>query len=288
MQLERIALLGLGVMGGPMAVHLKSAGFEVTVWNRTPSRPRVDQARQAGCAVAGSIAEAVAEAEVVAICVSDVPDVKEVLFDAGGVTEAARPGTVVIDFSTIGPQAARECAAELAGRQIAFLDAPVSGGDIGARNGTLTVMVGGEKADFKRMMPVFEAVGKNIHYCGEVGAGQAVKMCNQIRCAVHMTALCESLHYAERCGIDPQLVIDVCQSGAAGSWDLVNLGPRILNNDLASGFGMDLMLKDLRLVAEAGVDLPGTRLAQELFNRSRHNNPASTVGTQGMIDAYRG
>ncbi len=287
MSKPRIAFLGMGVMGTSMAINLHKAGYPVTVWNRTATSPRVKRAQEAGCSVAETIAGAVQDAEIVAICVSDVPDVKDVLFSNGGVASSIKTGIPVIDFSTIGPQAAQEYAAELTKKGIPFLDAPVSGGDIGAQNGTLTIMVGGDKALFDRMMPVFEAVGKNIHHCGSIGAGQAVKMCNQIRCAVHMVALCESLYYAEKCGINPQLVVDVCQSGAAGSWDLVNLGPRILKDDLGSGFGMHLMLKDLRLVKSAGVDLPGTDLATELFNKSRKAAPATTVGTQGMIEAYR-
>ena len=286
----RVAFLGLGTMGGPMAANMARAGLAVTGWNRSSMRPQVDEARQAGVDVAGRLADAVRGVSVVALCVSDVADVEQVLFGVGGVAETAAPGAVVLDFSTIGPMAARDFSARLAACGLRYLDAPVTGGDIGARAGTLTVMVGGAAADFACATDVLAAVGKVVRHCGESGAGQAVKLCNQVLGALHLVALTESLALARLQGIDPALVVEVCASGAAGSWALTNLGPRVLARDFAPGFMVKHLLKDLRLVlatpAAAGLGaLQGTVLANGLLEKVAALGGAE-YGTQALTLAY--
>lgn len=286
-----IAFLGLGLMGAPMTANLARSGYSVTAWNRTPNRPGVQVAKEAGATIVTSIREAVAQADVVFSCVGDVPDVEEVIFGLDGVAESARAGTLVIDTSTIGPDAARKMGAELKKRNLRFLDAPVSGGDIGAKNGTLTIMVGGEVADFEECKPLLEAIGKTIRLCGGVGSGQAVKLCNQVLASLHMVALCEAMKLAKQQEIDPNLIIEVCGTGAAGSWALSHLGPKIVAADFQPGFAIKHILKDLRLVGdtlESGEELPGVKLAENLFKMVKEldGGTGGELGTQAMIRAY--
>ncbi|NEP60374.1 MAG: NAD(P)-dependent oxidoreductase [Symploca sp. SIO2G7] len=289
---QQIAFLGLGVMGGPMAANLARNGYSVTAWNRTPHRPGIEVAANAGTRIVSSIQEAVDTADVVFLCVGDVPDVEEVILGVGGVAESARPGTLVIDTSTIGPNAAQNIGAQLKQRQLRFLDAPISGGDIGAKNGTLTIMVGGDPTDFEESKPLLEVLGKTIRLCGAVGSGQAVKLCNQVLCSVHMVALCEAMQLAQQQGIDPNLIVEVCSTGAAGSWALSNLGPKIAESDFQPGFMIKHMLKDLRLVQEAlkqsKHQLPGVDMAEELFKlvKELDDGTGGEQGTQAMIRAY--
>lgn len=289
---KRIAYLGMGIMGASMAVNLAKAGFAVTVWNRSEGREGLQRAQEAGAKRAFSVAEAVHNADVVMLCLSDVPDLEMVLLGSDGVVESAKPGTVIVDMSTTGPACARKMAHMLLGKKLHFIDAPVSGGDIGARNATLTIMAGGEQEQFDACLPIFQAIGKNIHYCGPSGSGQAVKLCNQVLCAVNMLAVCESLKLADVLGIDQQLIIDVCGSGAAGSWALTNLGARIARGDLEPGFMIKDMQKDLRLVRESmgehGAQLPACELADKKFDDAvvQIGNNGNRKGTQAMSAAY--
>lgn len=288
-QATEIAFLGLGTMGSPMAQNLVQAGFSVKGWNRTQSdRPLVEQANQKGVHVVPTIQEAVAQAQIVCICVSDVQDVKQVIFNDRGVINYAQPETILIDFSTIGSQAAEEIAENLQPFKLHFLDAPVSGGDIGAQNSTLTIMVGGEQTDYQQCLPILAALGENITHCGGVGSGQAVKLCNQVLCAIHMVALCEAMELAKRFNLDPNLMIQVCSTGAAGSWALSNLGAKIAAADFEPGFMVNHILKDLRLVQECLADreLPGIALADQLFKLIRDLG-GGQQGTQAMIRAYQ-
>jgi 3-hydroxyisobutyrate dehydrogenase len=275
-----------------MTANLVRHGFSVNAWNRTPGANGVTIAREAGANICSSIAAAVRDAEVVFTCVGDVPDVEAVILGAEGVLSSAKSGTLVVDMSTIGSQAARKIGQKLEENNLRFLDAPVSGGDIGAKNGTLTIMVGGEEKDFAACLPCFQAMGKTIRWCGEMGNGQAVKLCNQVLGAIHMVALCEALKMAEIQGLDPNLVIEVCKTGAAGSWALENLGPKILAGDLQPAFMIEHILKDLRLVKETtqavGEILPGTDLATTLFNVVGELDDGKGIkqGTQAMIRAY--
>ena len=290
---QQIAFLGLGVMGGPMTANLSRKGYSVKAWNRTPNRPGVEIAAKAGATVVQSLQEAVESADVIFSCVGDVPDVEEVILGVEGVVQFAKPGALVVDMSTIGSNAARNIDTQLKKHNLRFLDAPISGGDIGAQKGTLTIMVGGEPSDFEECKPLFEAMGKTIRLCGPIGSGQAVKLCNQALCAVHMIALCEAIKMAEQQEIDPNLIIEVCSTGAAGSWALSNLGPKIAQCDFAPGFMIEHILKDLRLVQEtiqaSGQNFPGVELADRLFKivKEIDGGKGGEQGTQAMIRAYR-
>lgn len=287
--MKKIGFIGLGVMGSPMSQNAVKAGFTVKGWNRTQSdRLLVTQAKANGVDVVSTIQEAVVDADVICICVSDVPDVNEVIFGDRGIAQNAPAGRVIIDFSTIGTQAAREIATKLEPHGLSFMDAPVSGGDVGAQNGTLTIMVGGERTDYDSYLPVFQAMGKNITYCGAVGSGQAVKLCNQVLASLHMVALCEAMELAQTLNLDPNLVIDVCSTGAAGSWALSNLGSKVATSDFAPGFMIKHILKDLRLVQESLEDkhLPGVTLANQMFEAVKKLGGAEQ-GTQAMIRAYQ-
>jgi 3-hydroxyisobutyrate dehydrogenase len=288
---QNVAFLGLGVMGGSMAANLATGGYGVKAWNRTPNRPGIDVAASAGATIASSISEAVEGADIIFICVSDVADVEEVVLGSGGVAESAKPGALVIDTSTIGPEAVRKIATELQKHDLRFLDAPISGGDIGAQKGTLTIMVGGDREDFEEARPLLEVLGKTIRLCGPTGSGQAVKLCNQVLCSVHMVALCEAMQLANQQGIDPNLVVEVCSTGAAGSWALANLGPKIADADYQPGFAIKHMLKDLRLVQENldALELPGVDMAQRLFKvvEDMDGGLGREQGTQAMVRAYR-
>lgn len=262
-----IAFLGTGIMGAPMAVNLLRAGHRVTCYNRTASKtqPVVD-AGGVACATAATAAQAAA---VIITMVTDGPDVEQVLFGPGGALETAPPGGLHIDMSTISPAVARDLAQRLAARQMRALDAPVTGGQPGAIGGTLSIMVGGERANFEAARPIFEAMGKTITYCGDHGAGQSVKLCNQICGAMNLLGVCEALTLGQQLGIDPTIIATVIGAGAGSSWAMQNLAPKIIKGDFAPGFMIDTQQKDMRLVAEAAaganVPLPGAALAQQLW-----------------------
>ena len=287
-----IAFLGLGVMGSAMAINLVRSGAIVRGWNRTGDRPSAVAAGAAGVSLQPTIAAAVEGATAIFTCLGDVPDVEAVLCGPDGVAEVAAPGTLVIDTSTIGPEAAKGVDRQLRDRGLIFLDAPISGGDVGARNGTLTIMVGGAPAAFERCRPWFDAMGRTIRHCGPVGSGQAVKLCNQVLAAGHMIALCEALTLAKQTGLDPSLVVEVCSTGAAGSWALANLGPRIAAGDYAPGFAIAHMVKDLRLVAESlaanGGTLPIAAAIEQCFQAVANldDGAGRWQGTQALIRAY--
>lgn len=285
--MTNVAFIGLGVMGSPMAGNVVKGGYSVKGWNRTSDRPLVHQATTAGVNITSTITETVKDADIIFICVSDVKDVNEVIFGGGNIAQSAKPNALIVDFSTIGPVAAQEIAAELKPYQLRFLDAPVSGGDIGAQKGTLTIMVGGNKTDFEECLPLLQTMGKNIIHCGPVGSGQGVKLCNQVLASLNMIGLCEAIQLSQKLGIDPNLMIEVCSSGAAGSWALSNLAPKIAASDLAPGFMIKHILKDLRLVQESlgNTNSPGVKLADELFKKVQ-NMGGAEQGTQAMIRAY--
>lgn len=287
---KQLAFLGLGVMGAPMTANLARNSYSVKAWNRTPSRPGIQIAASAGAIIVSSLQQAVTSADIIFTCLGDVPDVEEVILGTEGVVKFAKPGALVVDMSTIGSDSARRIGTELQKYNLRFLDAPVSGGDVGAQQGTLTIMVGGNPRDFEECQPFLAAMGKTIRLCGSLGSGQAVKLCNQALCAVYMVALCEAIEMAERQGIDPNLMIEVCSTGAGGSWALSNLGPKIVASDFAPGFMIKHILKDLRLVQEtidaSGGNLPGMELADSLFKVVQSLDNGSEQGTQAMIRAY--
>jgi len=282
--IEKIGFIGTGIMGRPMAENLIKAGFKLTVYNRTASKaqPLVEAgARQASCP-----AEAAAGNDAVITIVTDTPDVQEVILGANGVIEQASAGTVVIDMSTISPAVTKQISRKLADKGVAMLDAPVSGGDIGAQKGTLSIMVGGPPEAFKKALPVFEAMGKTIVHCGPSGAGQTTKLCNQILVAINMLAVNEAFAFARKSGLDLNKVLEAVSAGAAGSWALSNLGPRIVKGDYSPGFMVDLLQKDLRLVLEAAFQqqccLPGLGLVQQFYN-SANSYGQGKEGTQSLV-----
>ena len=284
-------------MGGAMAANLVKRGYSVLGWNRTKDRPTISTFTSVGGTLANSLEDAVSFADVVFSCLGDVPDVAEVLIGDQGAMHFARANTLFIDTSTIGSDAAKNIGNALMHDRLRFLDAPVSGGDVGARNGTLTFMVGGNPEDLQECLPLFEAMGSNIKHCGAIGSGQAVKLCNQTLVSVYMLALCETMQIAEKMGVDPQLVVDVCGSGAAGSWALNNLGMKVAKGDYQAGFAIKHMLKDLRLVQEISdrqnldfpVDLPAIALAMQNFQKVSQldDGLGAEQGTQAMIRAYQ-
>jgi 3-hydroxyisobutyrate dehydrogenase len=263
--------VGLGIMGRPMAGHLLRAGFPLTVFNRTAAR--ADELVAAGARRAGSPAEVARAAEVIVVNVTDSKDVEEVVMGPGGLAEGIRRGSVVVDMSTVAPATERRMAALLRERGADYLDAPVSGGDVGAKNATLAIMVGGEAAALERARPLLEKLGKAITHCGPVGHGQLTKLANQILVGVTLLGVSEAISFARKGGLDPEVMLRAVSGGAAGSWQLSNLGPKILADDVAPGFMIDLMLKDLRLVAEtaeaAGAELPATEIMSRLFDAAR-------------------
>jgi 3-hydroxyisobutyrate dehydrogenase len=286
MAVTRVGFIGLGIMGAPMAANLLKGGFEVTVWNRSPSRTK--PLLEAGASGAESPARVAAASEVTFSCVTNSGDVEEVALGPGGVIEGAKAGSTYVDCSTISPETARKVAHTLARKGIDMLDAPVSGGDVGAKAGTLAIMVGGAPAVFARCLPILEAMGKTIVHVGPSGAGQVVKLCNQIAGGLNLLAAAEAISLARRAGVDPAKMLEVVSAGAAGSWMLTNLAPRAINGDYAPGFMVDLMQKDLRLVLDAANEshtpLPGTALVSQLF-QSIQAEGRGTDGTQAIVDA---
>jgi 3-hydroxyisobutyrate dehydrogenase len=246
---DRVGFIGLGIMGTGMTRNLLRANVDLTVYNRTPER--MQPLADAGAATAASPAALAASADVVFVCVSDTPDVEQVLLGGDGVLQGARPGTLVVDMSTISPRATRELAERLREAEVAMLDAPVSGGSEGAAKGTLSIMVGGEAADLERARPYLGAMGSTITHVGPVGAGQSCKLVNQILVVVNMLAAAEALVFAEAAGLDLERTLEAVTAGGAGSWMLANRGPQVIRRDWRPGFTIDLQQKDLRLVIEA-------------------------------------
>ncbi|WP_322486948.1 NAD(P)-dependent oxidoreductase [Chloroflexus sp.] len=246
---ERIGFIGLGIMGRGMAANILRAGFPLTVWNRTLGR--ADELVAAGAQLAASPAEVAARSDIVISCVSDTPDVEAVIFGPQGVIEGAQVGMLMIDMSTISPQGAQRFAARLGESGISFLDAPVSGGSEGAARGTLSIMVGGPTELVERAMPVFQAMGKTITHVGGHGAGQTVKLVNQILVVGTMLAISEALVFAQASGVDLEKTLTAVSGGAAASWMLSNRGPQVIRRDWRPGFTIDLQQKDLRLVLAA-------------------------------------
>jgi len=276
---ETIGFIGLGIMGRGMSRNLLKAGFPLIVWNRTASRmiPLVE----AGAQSATSPADLAARCDIVITCVSNTEDVEQVILGAQGVIHGARPGTLVIDMSTISPHATRQMAEKLAQRGLHMLDAPISGGSEGATNGTLAIMVGGEAEQVQRAMPYFQAMGKAITHVGGHGAGQMTKLVNQILVVGNALAMSEALLFAQAGGLDLEKVLAAVSGGAAGSWMLSHRGPQIIARDWRPGFTVDLQQKDLRLVlAEADqLGVPALVTAQ-VFNLYRTLQQAG-LGSEG-------
>jgi 3-hydroxyisobutyrate dehydrogenase len=285
-QRERVGFIGLGIMGRGMARNILKAGFPLRVWNRTASR--MDELAAEGAGPASSPGDLAFHSDIIITCVSDTADVEQVLLGEGGVIHGARPGSLVIDMSTISLRATQRIAAHLAERHIHMLDAPVSGGSEGAARGTLSIMVGGDVTQFERALPVFQAMGKTITHLGPVGAGQTTKLVNQILVVGHALAMSEALLFAQAGGVDLRKALEAVSGGAAGSWMLSNRGPQILARDWRPGFTIDLQQKDLRLVLQEadrlGVPLPGTALIHQLY-RTLQARGLGHEGNHALIKA---
>ena len=264
---EKIGFIGLGIMGRGMVDNLMKAGFDVAVWNRTAARmtPFIER----GAAAADSPRAVAERSDIIIICVSDTPDVEEVILGEDGVIHGAAAGDLVIDMSTINPVNTVEIAEQLKAKGVSMLDAPISGGSEGAANGTLSIMIGGSDADVARAMPCFEAMGSTITHVGEAGAGQTVKLSNQILCVVNMLAASEALLFAQAGGVNLEKMLSAVTGGAAGSWMLANRGPQVINDYWEPGFSIDLQQKDLRLVLgaadEMGIPVIATALCFNLY-----------------------
>jgi 2-hydroxy-3-oxopropionate reductase len=266
-----IGFIGLGVMGGPMARNLLAADYEVVAWNRSPAP--LEALVEAGARPAEGPAAVAAEADVLITILKDDPVVREVLGGPDGAIAAAPAGALVIEMSTVSPALARELAAEADGLGVAFLDAPVSGGDVGARDGTLSIMVGGEAADVERARPVFEVLGSRVTHVGAAGAGQVAKACNQVLVAVIFAGLAEALVLGSKLGVDPAAILDAVGGGMAANRIMEVRRDNFLAHDFAPGFKVDLHHKDLEIAlgasAEVDAPLPLTAEVQQMFRQLR-------------------
>lgn len=280
----KIAWIGTGVMGQSMAGHLLSAGHDLSVFSRT--RKKAAELLARGARWSTSPAEASQDADIICSMVGYPADVEKVYLGPRGILESARPGAMCIDFTTSSPSLAVKIFKAAARKGLAALDAPVSGGDIGARQAGLSIMAGGKPKIFKRAWPLFRRLGKTIIHQGGPGAGQHAKMVNQIMIAGTMMGMCEGLLYARRAGLDPQKVLASLGGGAASSWSLANLYPRILKGDFGPGFYVEHFVKDLRIALDEArrmqLNLPALALAEKLYRRLKENGGAR-LGTQALI-----
>ena len=281
---KHIGLIGLGIMGKPIARNLLKAGYSLTVYSR--GRSTVEALMADGAAGARSSQEVAERSDVVITMVTDTPDVRQVILGDNGVLTGMRAGGIIIDMSTVSPSATREIAEVVKAKGVHFLDAPVSGGEGGAIAGTLSIMVGGDAEVFSGCLPIFQAMGKNITHVGGTGTGQLTKLCNQIAVAVTNLAMSEALVFAAKAGVNLEKMHQAISGGAAGSWQLSNLAPRIFQRDFAPGFMVKLQQKDLRLVLQEAdrlhLALPATSLAHSLFN-ALETAGAGDEGTQALV-----
>ncbi len=283
----KIAWLGTGIMGEPMARHLLKAGHKLSVYNRTEKK--TESLRQEGALAFSSIKQTVEGCDVVCTMLGYPTDVEEVILGEKGILGSVEKGTVLIDFTTSSPSLAVKIARESEKKGVISLDIPVSGGDVGAREGTLSLMAGGEKEGYEKVLPLLEELGANIVYHGEAGSGQHCKMCNQIAVASGMLGLVESLTYAKRLNLDSERVLQSISSGAASSWALTKLAPRILQKDFSPGFFVKHFVKDLKIAIEearsAELDLPALTLAERLYEMCEKEEMGD-LGTQALYLLY--
>lgn len=284
---KRIGFIGLGVMGTSMAAHLMAAGHSLTVFNRT--REKAEGLIKRGAQWADTPGAVAAASDILISMVGYPHDVEKIYFGEGGILSAMKAGGYVVDMTTSSPKLARRLYEAAKEREIASLDAPASGGDIGARNASLVVMVGGDRGAFDAVKPIFELLGRTIRYFGPAGSGQYAKMANQIAIASNMMGVCEAVAYAKRAGLDPAEVVETISGGAAGSWSLSNLAPRMLRGDYAPGFFIKHFIKDMGIALasaeEMHLDLPGLKLAKRLYDELSARGMEDS-GTQALIRWY--
>lgn len=285
--INKIGFIGLGTMGQHMAANLIKAGFDLAVYDTVPEA--VQRIAQQGATQAKSVEEVSSRSDAVILMLPNTPDVQSVVHGAGGLLENPPARRLIVDMSTISPVAVRQMSADLAARQIAFLDAPVSGGPIGAQNASLTIMAGGDAPAFELAKPVLRAMGTTVTHVGPSGAGQTLKLCNQLICGINIQAICEALALARASGINLELLREVLQGGSAGSWMLDKLGPSMIARDAQAGFRIDLMLKDLKLVQELAFDLavplPATSLVTTQYLDARVHGEGAN-GNQALFTVY--
>jgi 3-hydroxyisobutyrate dehydrogenase and related beta-hydroxyacid dehydrogenases len=287
MGIKKIGFIGIGVMGKSMAANLLRAGFELSVYTRR--QETAGELLAQGAKWQSSPAALAAEAEAVLSMVGYPADVEAIYLGKEGALAAARAGSYLVDMTTSSPALAQKIAAAAAVKGVQALDAPVSGGDSGAKNATLAIMVGGERQAYETLLPLFKAMGKTICYFGAAGSGQYAKMSNQIAIASNMMGVCEALAYAKKSGLDPEAVLRTISTGAAGSWSLANLGPRMLKGDYAPGFFIKHFIKDMRIAIESAetmeLELPGLKLAKKLYDELAAAGKEN-LGTQALLQRY--
>lgn len=283
----KIGFIGTGVMGKSMAANLMQAGYELFVYTRTAAKAA--SLIKLGAKWQDSPKTLADEVDVVISMVGYPTDVEEIYLGENGILAALKAGAYIIDMTTSSPQLAVRIAEKAASKGIKALDAPVSGGDVGAKEARLAIMVGGPRDAYEAMLPVFEAMGKTINYFGKAGSGQCAKMSNQIAIASNMMGVCEALAYAEKCGLDPQAVLKTIETGAAGSWSLSNLGPRMLKGDYDPGFFIKHFIKDMKIAIESAesmdLNLPGLKLAKTLYDELAYKGKEN-LGTQALLQWY--
>ncbi len=288
----RVGYIGLGLMGKSIARNILKAGFPLVVHNR--SQAAVEELASEGARKAGSAAETAAQVDVVFTNLPDTPDVEKVVLGEKGIIEGAHEGLIFVDNSTIKPASARRIAEKLAAKGVMSLDAPVSGGDIGARNGTLTIMVGGPAEAVEKVMPIFQAMGKTVTHVGDSGAGQVAKAANQIMVAAQMMAMGELLIFARKAGVDPRKVVDAIKAGAAQCWTLDVKPPRLFAGNRNPGFKAYMQLKDMKIIMETAreydIPLPSasehTKLYQQMIDMGMGELDNSAV--LGVIEHLAG
>ena len=284
---ETVGFIGTGVMGRSMAGHLLDGGYSVSVFNRT--KVRADSLLEKGAVWKDSPGEVAAASSVVITIVGFPIDVEAVYLGENGIVDSANSGSLLIDMTTSSPVLAGKISDAARAKGVDTLDAPVSGGDIGAREARLSIMVGGEQSAFDRAKPLFDCMGKNIILMGPAGSGQHTKMSNQIAIASGMVGICESMIYAKKSGLDPSSVVQCIESGAAGSWSLSNLAPRFLKGNFDPGFFVKHFIKDMKIAIEVAeemnLDLPGLSLAKKLYDQLASEG-GEDFGTQALYKIY--
>lgn len=285
--MKKIGFIGIGVMGGPMALNLMRAGYELTVYSRT--RAKCEAVLSAGARWADSPAACAEGQDAVLTMVGFPKDVEQVYFGQSGIFASVRPGMLLIDLTTTSPKLSKRIFEEAKKRGVDVLDAPVSGGDTGAKAGTLAIMVGGEEAAFERARPILEAMGKNVVYEGPAGSGQHTKMANQIAIAGAVSGVCEAIAYGRAEGLDLERMLATISTGAAGSWQMTGNGPKMISGDFAPGFYIKHFIKDMRIAGEeaqdAGLSLAMLDRVLAMY-RELDAQGLGDLGTQALIRYY--
>ncbi len=287
MKKETVGFIGTGVMGRSMAKNLISAGYPLNVYNRTAEKAK--PLLEAGAKWKNNPSEIASASKVIITIVGFPEDAEEVYFGRRGILEGIKPGGAVIDMTTSSPKLARRIYESAKEKNVYSLDAPVSGGDTGAREAALSIMAGGDEKAFRRLRPILESMGSNVVYQGPAGSGQHAKMANQIAIASCMVGVCEAITYAKKAGLEPFTVLRSIEHGAAGSWALSNLAPRILEGDFRPGFYVKNFIKDLKIALESAeemnLELPGLKLAKKLYEKLAAEG-GENLGTQALVKVY--